>query len=77
MIELSYPWFLVLVFLPLVMSKLSPEYNSERKSVKTPFFGELVKLSGYNPENDSLVQKSKLQTCVIWLLWFFIVTALA
>ena len=54
MIELAYPWALVLLVLPVVM-RLAPAYRESRDSVRVPFFDKLVELSEQRPQTGAMI----------------------
>jgi len=77
MIELAYPWALLLVFLPLLM-RLLPAYKESRDSVRVPFFNKLVELSERRPEQGArILQRDNLQRILVNLTWLCLVLAAA
>ena len=77
MIELAFPWALLLLPLPLVM-RLLPAYKESRDSVKVPFFDKLVELSEERPEQGARVlQRDRLQRILVTTTWLCLVLAAA
>jgi Ca-activated chloride channel homolog len=77
MIELAYPWALLLVFLPLLM-RLLPAYKESRDSVRVPFFNKLVELSERRPEQGArILRRDNLQRILVNLTWLCLVLAAA
>jgi Ca-activated chloride channel homolog len=77
MIELAFPWALLLLPLPLVM-RLLPAYKESRDSVKVPFFDKLVELSEERPEQGARVlQRDTLQRILVTTTWLCLVLAAA
>ena len=77
MIELSHPWALVLLLLPLVM-RLVPAYKESRDSVKVPFFDTLVALSQERPETGAMIlRRNRLQRVLVAFMWLALVLAAA
>jgi Ca-activated chloride channel homolog len=77
-IELSYPWLLLALPLPLLVYSLFAAYQERKSSIKVPFFQRLVVLTGETPKSGSVVlERRYIQR--IWLLisWGLIVLALA
>jgi Ca-activated chloride channel family protein len=77
MIELEYPWALLLIFLPVFMLLL-PAYKESRDSVKVPFFDKLVELSEDRPKTGATVlQRNRIQRFLVGFMWLALVTAAA
>ncbi|MBL4903250.1 MAG: VWA domain-containing protein [Desulfocapsa sp.] len=78
MFSFSYIWVFLLLPLPLVLRKLIRPYQEERPAVQTPFFEELVELSGQVPGSGSIVRSQPLLRQIIsGLCWVLLVAALA
>ena len=78
MLTFSYLWIFILLPLPLVLRKLSKPYQEERPAVQTPFFDELVELSGQEPGSGSIVRKQPLLRQIITgLCWLLLVAGVA
>ena len=77
MFELSHPWALALLTLPLLM-RFVPAYKESRDSVKVPFFNTLVELSEEQPQQGAkLVQRDRLQYFLVAFMWLCLVVAAA
>jgi len=77
MLELSHPWALALLFLPLLM-RLVPAYKESRDSVRVPFFDTLVKLSDERPQSGAmLLQRDRIQHFLVGFMWLCLVLAAA
>ena len=77
MLELTHPWLLLLLVLPLVM-RLMPAYKQSRDSVKVPFFSPLVELSEERPETGAMiVQRDRIQRFLVAFMWLCLVLAAA
>ncbi|MEA2116087.1 MAG: VWA domain-containing protein, partial [Thermodesulfobacteriota bacterium] len=78
MLTISYPWIFLLLPLPFVLRKLARPYQEERPAVRTPFFDELVEMSGQVPGSGSIVRKQPLLRQIITAFcWILLVAALA
>ena len=77
MIELAFPWALLMLPLPLVM-RLLPAYKESRDSVKVPFFDKLVDLSEQKPEQGArILRRSTVQKILVNLTWLCLILAAA
>lgn len=77
MLELTYPWLLLLLALPILM-RLIPAYKQSRDSVKVPFFDTLVELSEERPETGAMVvQRDRSQQFLVAFMWLCLVLAAA
>ncbi|TDG15900.1 VWA domain-containing protein [Seongchinamella unica] len=75
MLELAYPWALLLLPLPLLM-RLLPAYRESRDSVMVPFFEKLVELSEQRPEQGARIpRRDRLQKILVIATWIFLVLA--
>ncbi len=78
MFSFNYIWVFLLLPLPWLVSRLSKPHQEERPAIKTPFFDELVEISGQKPGSGVVVRKlswpGRILTALCWLL---LVTALA
>ena len=78
MFAFSYLWVFLLLPLPLLLWKFFKPYQEERPAVQTPFFDELVELSGQLPGSGSIVRKQPLLRQIITTFcWILLVAALA
>ncbi|AQA18550.1 BatB protein [Halioglobus japonicus] len=73
MIELLWPWMLLLAPLPLLARRLLPPANSQEPALRAPFFQSWEVLS-----SDSQQRRSTFPgLLLIWLIWLLLVTAAA
>ncbi len=78
MIELAFPWALLLLPLPLLSFFLIPPYRQRTPALRFPFFREIVRVSGVQARSGSVVvTKTALQTGAAIVVWILIVVALA
>ena len=78
MFSFSYIWVFLFLPLPLVLRKVFKPYQDERAAVRTPFFDELVELSGQVPGSGSIVRRQPLLRQIITACcWVLLVAALA
>lgn len=78
MFSFDYIWVFLLLPLPWLVSRLINPYQEERPAIKTPFFDELVEVSGQKPESGVGVRKPPLSSRILTALgWLLLVTALA
>ena len=77
MLELNYPWVLILLPLPLLLRRLMPQHREARQAVRAPFFDDLVALTGQQPSTGAVVMKQPLiQRVSVVLAWILAVLAL-
>jgi Ca-activated chloride channel family protein len=75
MLELSYPWWLLLLPLPFVL-RLLPAFKHTRDSVKVPFFSKLLALSEERPKTGAVIlSRSNVQKFLVGLTWLCLVLA--
>ncbi len=78
MIELTSPWALLLVLIPLLVRFIFPAHKQSRDSVQVPFFARLVSLSGETPSMAaSILQGRRIQTLALCISWACLVLAAA
>ena len=78
MVELAYPWLLLLMPLPLLVHWLLPAYKEQKSAVQVPFFARLVEMSGAEPSKGAVIlQRMLFQKIWLTLAWLLIVVALA
>ena len=78
MYTLSYPWLLLLVFVPLLLRRLLPAYREPREALAVPWFRRMADLLGQKPSKGAVVTPTRFfELIVLWLLWSLIVVALA
>jgi Ca-activated chloride channel family protein len=77
MFELTFPWALLLLALPLVM-RFVPPYRESRDSVKVPFFDKLVSLTEERPQTGAMImRRNRAQMFLVSLTWLCLVLAAA
>ena len=54
MIEFSYPWLFLLLPLPWFVQRFAPAYKIKQTAVQVPFFQQLVRLSGEQPNQGAV-----------------------
>ena len=77
MIELAYPWLLLILPLPLLVTLFFPAHREQKSALQVPFFNRLVELTGEQPSKGAVIlQRMHFQQ--IWLLcsWVLIVVAM-
>ena len=57
MLELTYPWLLLTLPLPLLVYLLVPAHRERKSSVQVPFFNRLVELTGAKPSSGAVILK--------------------
>lgn len=77
MIELTYPWLLCAIALPLIIYWFAPKHKEHQDAVQVPYFQLLVNLSGKTPSKSSLqVKRNRLQRSLLAIGWICLVVAL-
>lgn len=78
MITLSYPWLLLLVFVPLLLNRVLPEYREGQQAIRVPWFERTAQLLKLTPaEGATIVKSNMIQAIVYYLCWILVITALA
>ncbi|MDX2321246.1 MAG: VWA domain-containing protein [Moritella sp.] len=77
-IELTYPWLLLLLPLPLLVMRFTKAYKSKQTAIKVPFFKSLMDTLGEKPsEGASMLTPRLWQTVILVLTWVCLVFAMA
>ncbi len=77
MFELTYPMWLLLLPVPLLL-RLLPAFKHSRDSVKVPFFSKLLELSEETPKTGAVVlTRTRLQVFLVGFTWLCLVIAAA
>lgn len=77
MFELTYPWMLLLLPLPLLVYWFIPAYRTKQSAVKVPFFDLLVEALGETPSTGASQLKATLwQRIILILSWVLLVFAM-
>lgn len=78
MIELVFPWALLLLPAPWLAWRLLPPHRQQLPALRLPFFRRIVDAAGADARAGSLVmRRSSLQMIVAILVWSLLVVALA
>ncbi|AIF46993.1 vWA domain-containing protein [Dyella japonica] len=78
MLQLEYPWLLVVLPLPLLVWWLLPPYGERTRAVRVPFFDELAEATGQKPARGAVVLRGNwLRRVLAPLCWALVVLALA
>lgn len=76
-LELAYPWWFVILPLPLLIYYLVPAYRTKQQAIKVPFFQQLVDAIGETPsEGASQLTPSWWQRMTLLISWLLVVCAL-
>ncbi|MFT6989801.1 MAG: Ca-activated chloride channel family protein [Paraglaciecola sp.] len=77
MFELAYPWWLLLLPLPIVM-RLLPAFRQSSQAIRAPFFEKLIAISGNKPKEGAMVlERRPFQKLLVPFAWCCIVLAIA
>ena len=77
MFEFSYPWVFLILGLPLIINKLPLYYISKRSALRISFKEDIDAVTGSKNKVSGISRASKIQKLMGWVLFLFIVTALA
>ncbi|MEN8199443.1 MAG: VWA domain-containing protein [Thermodesulfobacteriota bacterium] len=78
MYTLSYPWLLLLLPLPLLVSRVLPPYRESKQAIRVPWFQRIAEMYNKNPAQGAVIaDASKWQRLYTWLAWLLIIIALA
>jgi Ca-activated chloride channel family protein len=76
-LELAYPWALVLLPLPLLVWWLAPPHREQVSALRITFFEETVEAVGATPQSGAMVLRRRwLQRVVTALVWCLLVVGL-
>ena len=74
----SYPWLLLLVFLPIVLRYVLPAFRESKPSLAVPWFDRMAGLLKQKPSSGSSVNSiKKYEVILLWTLWVLLVIAIA
>lgn len=76
MIKFSYPYFFLLLPLPLVLRKLLPDYSENTSAVRTPFFDDFAALVDTH-HYRLFAANPKMQMVLFTLCWLLLISAFA
>ena len=75
MIELVYPWWLLLLPAPLLL-RLLPAFRHSRDSIKVPFFSKILELSKEAPRTGAVIlTRTQMQKAMVVFTWLCLVLA--
>ncbi|MCP4382960.1 MAG: VWA domain-containing protein [Hyphomicrobiales bacterium] len=78
MIELAFPWALLLLPLPWLVYRFVPPWRERMPALRFPFFRRIAEAAGAEPRAGSVIQaRRRLQMAVAIVVWVLIVLALA
>ena len=78
MYTLSYPWLLLLVFVPPILRRLLPAYREPRQALSVPWFQRMAGILGQKPSEGAVVTQAKTpELLFLWVLWAVLVIAIA
>jgi len=78
MLQLEYPWLLLILPLPLLVWWLWPPYGERSRAIRVPFFDELSRITGQTPARGAVVLRGNwLRRILAPLCWLLAVVALA
>lgn len=78
MLELAYPWAILLLPLPFLVYKLLPPHREEVNALRVPFFSEVVDAAGLEAKSGSvIIRRRRLQRFVAVLVWALLCSAVA
>ncbi|MEM8812980.1 MAG: VWA domain-containing protein [Pseudomonadota bacterium] len=78
MIELSFPWALLLLPAPFLVWRFLPPHRESVPALRFPFFRQIADAAGVEPQPGSLVlTRRRFQMLGAILVWLLIVLALA
>ena len=77
-LELAYPWLLMLLPLPLLARLLLPPYRQTVSAIRVPFFATVTAAAGVTSGKGSVVvARNRMQRVILSLIWGLLVLALA
>jgi Ca-activated chloride channel family protein len=71
MIILAYPWLLLLLPLPWLLSHILPPHREPRSGLHVPFLNRLAQVTGGTPSESSVVLRGR------WLRWIAVLVSWA
>lgn len=78
MIELAYPWLLILLPAPLLVIWLGRPHREARPAVTVPFMERLIRLTGRKPSSGAVIPRGPMvQRLLAVIVWLLLMTALA
>ncbi|MCG7518220.1 VWA domain-containing protein [Ruegeria sp. Ofav3-42] len=78
MFSFAAPWAFLLMPLPLLVYWFAPPHREKSSSIRIPFFRHVAQAAGVEPKSGSVIlNRAKLQTGIVVLIWLLLVTAMA
>ncbi|WP_430387883.1 VWA domain-containing protein [Dyella sp. 20L07] len=78
MLQLEYPWLLLVLPLPLLAWWLLPPYGERTRAIRVPFFDDLSRVTGQTPARGAVILRSNwLRRVLAPLCWALAVQALS
>lgn len=78
MIELAFPWVLVLLPTPWLVWRFVPAHRERVPALRFPFFRQIADAAGAEPQSGSVVlARRRIQMITAILVWVLMVVALA
>ena len=78
MIELAFPWALLLLPAPWLVWRFAPPRREQAPALRFPFFRRIARAAGAEPRAGSVIlARQRLQMIVSIIVWALLVTALA
>lgn len=78
MIELAWPWALVLLPAPLLVWRLVPPHRERLPGLRVPFFHRIARAAGEEARAGAIVRRKRIpETIAVWLVWIALVLAIA
>ncbi len=78
MIELAFPWALILFPLPWLAWRFLPPHRERVSALRVPFFRRIAAAVGSEPREGSVIlQRRWIETATAILVWLLLVVALA
>ncbi|WP_417672105.1 VWA domain-containing protein [Roseibium sp.] len=78
MIELSFPWAVILLPVPLLLWAFLPPHREKVTALRSPFFAKVAEAAGADPRPGSVIlSRLRIQTLAALVVWTALVIALA
>ncbi|WP_299418905.1 VWA domain-containing protein [uncultured Shimia sp.] len=78
MFELSHPWVLLLLPLPLIWRRVVPPFRQRQDALRVPFFDQIAEAAGLTVRNGAAIVAHKRRALIGGgLMWALLVLALA
>ncbi|MFY0661971.1 MAG: VWA domain-containing protein [Shimia sp.] len=78
MFELSHPWLLLLLPLPLIWRRVVPPFRQRQDALRVPFFDQIAEAAGLTVQDGAAIVAHKLRALIGGgIMWVLLVLALA